>query len=170
MAFLTKPVTARRLAVTALLLAISLVLNYLESLLPFFVLLPGCKLGIANVVTLLTFSHFGAGYALLLGLLRSLLSAVFAGNISAFLYSGTGTVLSLAVMWLSGRLFAEKVSIIGRSMLGAAFFNVGQVAVCALVLLNAYVFLYLPFMLLIAPFCGLFTGILAQRTGGRIRF
>lgn len=170
MVFPTKRVTARKLAQMAILLAVSLVLNYLESLFPFFVLLPGCKLGIANVVTLLAYSHFGAGFALLLGLLRSFLGAVFAGNLSAILYSGAGTVLSLAAMQTSRHLFADRVSMIGRSMLGAAFFNVGQVAVCALVLSNAYVFLYLPLLLFIAPFCGLFTGMIAQRIGGSVSF
>lgn len=144
-------------------LAAGLVLGYLEGCLPIFSLMPGGKLGLANVATLLAFARFGPGTALFIGLLRCLLGAVFAGNPFAAVYGGAGTLLAVSAMSLCARVFPRSVSLVGRSMLGAFFFNLGQVAICALVLWSGYVFLYLPYLTLIAPVCGLLTGLAARQ-------
>ncbi len=154
---------AKRVAAAGLLLSVGLVLHYAEGMLPVFQILPGGRLGLANIATLLAFSWYGAGFALLVGLLRCCLTGVFAGAVTMIAYGGTGTLFSVAVMALAKRLFPRQISTVGRSMLGAFFYNVGQVAVCALVLENPYIFSYLPPLTLISAFCGLLTGIAASR-------
>jgi len=159
-----KPNAIKKMTAAAFLISTGLVLGYLESLLPALAVIPGGKLGIANVATLLAFSWLGPLYALLIGLLRCLLSAVFGSGISAFLYSGTGTLLSVSAMALCAFLSKKRVGVVGRSIFGAFFFNVGQVSVCALVLQNVYAFSYLPPLSLLSAFTGLATGILARQT------
>ncbi|MBR5235985.1 MAG: Gx transporter family protein [Clostridia bacterium] len=154
---------AKEIAAVGLLVSLGLVLHYAESILPFFQVLPGGRLGLANIVTLLAFSLSGTGTALLVGLLRCFLSGVFGGAVSSIIYSGFGTLFSVLAMWLAKRLLSQKVSTIGRSMLGAFFFNAAQVSVCAILLENTYVFSYLPPLTIVSAFCGLLTGICAKR-------
>ncbi len=165
MALHTKLNPSKRITTVALLLSVSLVLHYAESMIPVFQILPGGKIGLANLVTLLAFSWFGFGTALLVGLLRCALSSVFSGVLTMFLYSGVGTVFSLLTMWLFKRLFPEKVSVIGRSILGAFSFNLGQILVCSLVLESGHIFSYLPVLSFISAFSGLLTGVLTKRVG-----
>jgi len=153
-----------KMTASAFLVSAGLVLGYLEGLLPVLSFLPGGKLGVANVATLLAFSWLGAGGALLVGLLRCFLGALFGGGVTAFMYSGMGTLLSVAAMALCAKVFPVRVGLVGRSILGAFFFNVGQVFVSILVLQNVYVFLYLPPLSFVSAFTGLLTGILAKRT------
>ncbi len=160
--------STQRVTTAGILVSAGLVLHYVESLLPVFQILPGGKIGIANIVTLLAFSWHGAGFALLVGLLRCFLSSLFSGAVTSVLYSGVGTFGSIFIMALVKKLFPRQISAIGRSMLGAFSFNVGQIAVCAFVLENIYVFSYLPFLTVLAAICGLLTGIIASRTEGVI--
>lgn len=162
--FRIKGPAPKQIALAGVLTSIGLVLHYVESLMPVFQILPGGKLGLANIVTLVAFSWYGAGFALLVGLLRCFLSSIFSGAVTMFLYSGMGTLCSVFLMSSAKRLFPEKISTVGRSMLGAFAFNVGQVLVCALVLKNGYVFSYLPPLTILAAVCGLLTGIAAKRT------
>lgn len=155
---------ARRITVAGLLISCGLVLHYAESLIPVFQVIPSGKLGLANVVTLLAFSWYGAGFALLVGLLRCFLSSLFSGALTMMLYSGVGTIFSIMVMACLKRFFPKQISTVGRSMLGAFFFNVGQTAVCAAVLESVYVFSYLPVLTILAAVCGLLTGLAAKQT------
>ena len=164
MALSIKKQTAHYVASAGVFLSMGLVLHYAEGMLPVFQLLPGGRLGLANIATLLAYAQFGGGFALLIGLLRCFLTGVFAGSVTMIVYGGTGTLASLFIMWLTKRLLLQKVSVVGRSMLGAFFYNAAQVLVCALVLENAYVFLYLPSLTLVAAISGMLTGIAAERT------
>jgi len=158
-----KKLTARKITTLGLFVSVGLVLHYAESFVPGMGVLPGVRIGLANIVTLLAFFHYGAGFSLTVGLLRSLLGSLLGGTITAFLYSGAGTIGAVLVMLVSRRFFSGSVSLIGWSMLGAFAFNLAQVTVAALVLENAYMFMYLPPMAIFSAVSGLCTGLLATR-------
>ncbi|MBE7035861.1 MAG: Gx transporter family protein [Ruminococcaceae bacterium] len=160
----TKTMNAHKITTAGLLVSCGLVLHYAESLIPIFQVIPGGKLGLANVVTLLAFSWYDAGFALLVGLLRCFLSSLFSGTLTMMLYSGAGTLFSIMVMTCLKQFFSKQISTVGRSMLGAFFFNVGQTVVCAVVLENVLIFSYLPVLTILAAVCGLLTGIAAKQT------
>ena len=153
----------KKLTVFAMLLATGTVLNYIEAMIPIFNILPGAKLGIANVVTMLAMVWFGPFYALSLGVLRSALTGLMSGAITMLIYGGAGTLLSVGAMWIFSKLFKDKISMAGISMLGAFFFNIGQIAVAAAVIHNIQMFRYLPVLTLISTVSGLLTGIAAER-------
>lgn len=153
----------KKVAVVSVLLAVGLVLNLLEGLLPVFAVLPGAKLGLANVTTMVALVLFGPWTALLVGLLRTLLTGVLTGAVTMFAYGGTGTLLSVAAMTLLSKVFGNKISLIGQSMAGAFFFNVGQILVASLVVHNWNMFRYLPVLTLISTVCALLTGFIALR-------
>ena len=64
-------------AVFALFCALALVLGYFENLIPAFLVVPGGKIGLANIVTMVVFCLMGAKPALAFGVLRCFLSSVW---------------------------------------------------------------------------------------------
>lgn len=148
----------KQLALCALMTALALALSYVERFLPLQLLipLPGVKLGLANIVTLVALYLLKKRHAFAILLLRCFLGAVFGGGISGLAMSLTGGILALSVMALcqKGTLF----SIYGVSILGAACHNIGQI-LAAMVLMNSvYVAGYLPYLLLVALLTGTLTG------------
>jgi heptaprenyl diphosphate synthase len=84
---------------------------------------------------------------------------MFAG-VSGAIYSFAGGLLSLIMMLIFKRI--PDVSIIGVSIIGAVFHNVGQISVASLVIENRYIFFYLPVLLISAVITGIVTGIIAK--------
>lgn len=152
----------KKLTLLALLLATALILGYFENLIPAFIVIPGGKIGFANIVTMTVFCMFSFPEALLFGVVRSLLTAVLYSGISAFFYSAAGTLLSVLSMFLLKKLLKEKVSEIGLSITGAVFFNIGQLAVASFVLGTVQIFRYFPVMGILSCFAGLVTGYIAR--------
>lgn len=138
-------------------IALALALSYTERFIPLQLLipLPGVKLGLANVVTLVALYMFGWKQSLPIILIRCVLGSFF-GSLTGLLFSLTGGVLALAVMALCKML--PVFSVYGISILGAAAHNIGQI-LAAMVLMNSvYVCAYLPYLLLIGICTGLATG------------
>ena len=153
----------RKLTRLALLTAAALVLGYLEALLPPIVPgVPGIKLGLAN--TTLLYAHYllDAKSAWALAVMKVGLGALLYAGFGTALFSLAGAVLSLAAMLLVKRLGGENVSVLGVSVVGAAFHNVGQMLVFALVGSVRAALLYLPYLLAAAVVTGLLTGLAAR--------
>ena len=111
--------TAKNIALCAVLAALALGLSTLEGLFPISLLvpLPGVKLGLANIVTVFALYQLGAGAALAILLTRCLLGGLFAGNLSAMLFSVLGGLTAMLVMIFLRRL--PKLSVYGVSIGGA---------------------------------------------------
>lgn len=146
----------------ALLCALALVIGYFENLIPAFFVVPGGKIGLANVVTMAVFFLFRPAEALAFGALRSFLSAVLYNGFFAFFYSLVGTFFSVISMAAARKALHKRVSEIGLSIIGAAFYNFGQLALCAAVLESVQVFRYFPALLMLSAFAGAVTGFLAH--------
>ena len=148
----------KKLTLCALLIALALALSYTERFIPLqmVVPLPGVKLGLANIVTLIALYLMGSKYAFAVLIPRCILGAVFGGGITGLMFSLTGGLLAMLTM-----IFARKVSafsVYGVSILGAAAHNIGQI-LAAMVLMNSlYIGAYLPYLLIVALFTGFATG------------
>lgn len=150
---------AGKIARYGLLTGVMLVLGYVESLLPV-VGIPGIKLGLSNTVLLYALCLMGAKSAVLLAVLKVLLSGFLFGSPATMLYSAAGAALSLGGMMLLERV--PNVSIIGVSVAGAAFHNIGQCVVAALFVQARAVLAYLPILLVSAVVTGFVTGVAAK--------
>ena len=152
----------RRLALSAVMVALALGLSYMERFFPLQLLIPmpGVKLGLANIVSLVALYFLGARSALVILAMRCVLGAMFGGSISGLMYSLTGGLLSMAVMAAAHRL--PFLSVYGVSILGAAAHNIGQIAVSMAVLQSVYVLGYLPYLLGVALVTGMLTGTIAS--------
>ena len=151
----------KKLARLALLTAIALIIFVVEMRIPDLVLIPGVKLGLANIVTVYAIYHYSAKETSLIVLARILLGSVFGGNISAILYSVSGAFLCLSGMIILRRIIDEK-NIWICSILGAVLHNIGQTAAAIVVMKTTAVLSYLPFLLVSGCIAGAFTGICAQ--------
>ena len=149
----------RKLTVMAMMVALALVLSYVESLVPPFVAIPGVKVGLANIAVVFALYKLGAKAAAAISLVRVLAVSLLFGSGVSLLYSAAGALLSLAGMLLLKRVPA--FSLTGVSVLGGVLHNVGQIAVaCAMLETNALVY-YLPFLLLSGTIAGVAVGLIA---------
>lgn len=153
--------SVRWLTRMALLTAVAVVLGYIEHLIPMPGSIPGIKLGLANTVLLYAIYLLDAKNAFLLMVLKVGLSGLMYGGVSAMMFSFGGGLCSLVMMLLIKKL-GGGVSIIGVSVVGAVFHNVGQTAVAAFMVNTAALMGYVPFLLVAAVVTGVLTGIAAK--------
>ena len=146
--------SSRKCAVLGMLLAVALLCGYVESLIPFSFGIPGIKLGLANLVTVIALYRLGPKEALLISIARILLSGFLFGNMSAVVYSLAGGILSFLVMLFLKNVV--KLNILSVSGAGGIFHNLGQLFVAALVVENLNLLYYMSVLF----FAGLVTGLL----------
>lgn len=150
----------RKTAYLGMILSLALILSYVESLIPFYFGVPGVKLGLPNLVIVVTLYCIGAKEALAVSVLRILLAGFLFGNPFSILYSLSGGMLSFAVMFLFKR--TKKFHPISVSVMGGIFHNIGQICIAAAVVENYNIFFYLPVLLLAGFLTGFVIGILSQ--------
>lgn len=146
----------------SLIVAQALVLHVLEGMIPVPIGIPGAKLGLANIFTIISLYILGFKSTLLVVVLRVALSTMFGGSLSSFLFSVSGGLLSLMAMAMVKNTLKTKVSIIGVSGAGAVSHNIGQLAVASMIVGNLKVLLYLPVLTFIGIGTGIFIGIAAN--------
>ena len=98
--------SAKRLAELAVLTAVSLIVFIIELQIPNPFPVPGIKLGLANIITVYAVYHYKPYEVVLIVAVRLLLGSIFSGNISALLYSASGSALCLIGMLLLRRVIA----------------------------------------------------------------
>ena len=133
---------SKRVAKCGLLIALAMVFSYVEVLIPFNFGIPGIKLGLANLIVVVGFYSMKTTDVIAVSLVRIFLSGLLFGNLMSILYSLSGGILSIIVMLLLKRL--HKFSIVGVSIAGGVFHNIGQIIVAMLILENFAVAVYLP--------------------------
>lgn len=149
-----------RLSIIAMLLAVAIVLSYLESFIPIWI--PGVKLGLANVIILIMLYEFKFYEAGIVDILKILVVALIRGTFMSptFFMSLSGGILSYIVMLLFSRI--KVFSIIGVSVLGSISHGVGQIAVAIIIMSTQAVAYYLPFILLLSLGTGILSGFIAK--------
>ena len=143
-----------------MLTAFAFVFSYIESLLPINLGVPGIKLGLANLVIIVTLYTIGIKAACTLSLVRIVLTGFTFGNPVSMIYSLAGGILSLVIMILAKR--SKTFSVTGVSVLGGVFHNFGQIMVAAVVVEMASLFYYLPVLILSGTIAGVAIGMLAS--------
>ena len=120
-----------RVAYFGVFTALALIFSYVESLIPIQLGIPGVKLGLANLIIVIALYKMRLSEVFLLSIVRILLSGFLFGNYFSILYSLAGGLLSLAVMALLKK--TGDFSVMGISMAGGVFHNVGQLVVAMMV-------------------------------------
>lgn len=139
--------------------AVCLIIGYIESLVNLSFIAPGVKLGLSNSVCLLLVYRADIKGAFAVNIARILLSALLFGSPVSLAFSLCGGIASLLAVSLVSR--CKSVSEIGASILGGAVHNVFQ-CLAAVVFVGAGVLYYLPLLLPIGAVCGGLTGMLVK--------
>lgn len=149
---------ARKVALYGILIALAMVMSFVESLIPVPIPVPGVKLGLANLVTVTGLYLVGIPGTVCVTVLRVILVGFSFGNPYSMIYGLSGSILSLFVMALAKkhRWFSQ----VGISILGGVFHNIGQITFAAVIVRTAGVFVYLPTLLLAGSIAGTVIGIL----------
>ena len=147
--------------------ALAILMGYVEMMFPMPIPIPGVKLGLANVVVIIMMYFMDVKGAFFISLIRVFLSGLLFAGFAGLLYSLAGAMLSFAVMALLKK--TVKFSIIGVSLAGGVFHNVGQVAVAAMVVENVKMAYYLPFLLVSGVVTGIVIGIVAKTALGYLK-
>lgn len=154
----------RKMVLLSILISQALVLHIVERAIPVPIPVPGVKLGLANIISLFTIIVFGYKEAIIVVLLRTLLGSLFGGGFSSFLYSLAGGLLSTTVMAFMYIKHKNIFSIVTISTIGAISHNIGQLVVASIVISNAYLFYYLPVILISGVITGVMIGLTVQFT------
>ncbi len=148
----------RKMTTMALLFALAMVLSFAESsIMPFFALPPGVKLGLANIVVMYCMVYLGFSSAVQLSVLKGFFAFLTRGA-TAGLLSLLGSVFSVCVMFALKKTLKEKVNYYTLSVFGALFHNVGQLTGVSLIFGTAFAMYYLPILAVSAVVMGLVTG------------
>lgn len=152
----------KQMMIASLFISLAVVLGFVESMIPTPYLIAGAKLGLANIITITTLKFLSRKEALVILLIRVILSAVLFSGFSGFLYSLTGGVLSFICMAFVMDLHLKDVSLVGISVIGATMHNLGQVMVASVLFSNLAIISYLPILMMTGIFTGIFIGLLAN--------
>jgi heptaprenyl diphosphate synthase len=139
------------------------VLHGIEGGIPLPFVIPGVKLGLANIITLVALVMLGVPFALAVALMRTLLGALLViGFGPTFLMSLSGALLSWAVMSLLYRGLGKHLSLVGISVAGAVAHIAAQLTVAALILKHPGTMMLFPVLMVSAVITGILVGITAK--------
>ncbi|HBT48693.1 MAG: Heptaprenyl diphosphate synthase component I [Caldanaerobacter subterraneus] len=152
----------KKMVFLAILVANSLILYIIEGMLPVPFIAPGAKLGLANIITIVSLYLFGLFDTFVVLIVRILLATFFASSPSTLFYSIGGGLLSLFAMHFVKSIGKSNISEVGVSVVGAVFHNIGQMLVASLIVQNIKIMIYLPVLMIAGIGTGVFVGLSAK--------
>ena len=152
---------SKKVARMGVFIALAMIFSYIEVLIPFNFGIPGVKLGIANIVTVTSLYVFSTGEAFGISVIRIVLMGILFGNGMSLLYSLAGGLLSFLAMWLGKK--TNWFSVMGVSVAGGVFHNVGQILAVMFVMKNNVFVAYLPVLFVAGVVTGYLIGLLANK-------
>lgn len=153
----TKYFSARRIATLSVLTAMGLIMFMVESLFPPLIL-PGAKMGLSNIFSLLALFLLGPIDAVVLVVVRVVLGSMFTGNMSTLMYSLSAGLVSVIVSSILVEFAYPKVSIVAISIVAAVLHNLTQNVVFCLVSNTPQMFSYMPWLALLGVLAGIIVG------------
>ena len=164
---LGKKLTTRQLVTLSALIAVAMILSYVESMIPAFVAVPGVKVGLSNIATVFALYALGWPYAICVSVVRVFLSALLFGNFVSLIYSLSGAALALIVMILLKKF--DKFSSIGISVAGGVCHNAGQIIAACIVMETTAIAIYIIPLIISGTIAGVVIGLVAGNLVERVR-
>lgn len=149
--------TAKKIATLAVFTTLSLITFIIENQFPP-MFIPGARMGLANIFSFAALIMYSPIEAFLIVAIRCGLGAVYAGNVSALLYSFTGGVVSMAVSSVLMYTIYPRISVTAVSVTAAVCHNVTQNVVFVLMSGTVNMFVNLPYLVLLGIASGAIVG------------
>lgn len=149
--------TAKKIAVLAVFTALSLIAFIIENQFPP-MFIPGARMGLANIFSFAALIMYSPIEAFIIVAIRTGLGAVYAGNVSALLYSFTGGVVSMTVSSVLMYTLYPRISVMSVSVLAAVSHNITQNIVFVFISGTALTLGYMPYLVLIGVLSGAIVG------------
>ena len=125
--------------------ALALIFSYVEAIIPYSPGVPGIKLGIANIVTVIALYKFGPKDAAAVSIIRIVIAGLLFNGLFGMLYSLAGAAVSLIGMILLKK--TDLFSVVGVSMAAGVLHNLGQLLMAAALISDLRIFFYFPVLL-----------------------
>jgi heptaprenyl diphosphate synthase len=159
-------ISTGKITTYGMLVALALIMSYVEAQIPAFVAVPGMKLGLTNIVVVVALYLLGAKSAMFINVIRIILVSLLFGNTMSFAFSIAGGMLSTIIMIILKK--TNKFSTVGVSAAGGITHNIGQILVAILLLHTGAIAWYLPILWISGIFSGIIIGIIAGIITSRI--
>lgn len=147
----------KRLVYCAMLVAVGMMLSWIETVIPIDFGIAGVKLGLANMAVLVALYILGIKYAFAVSIVRIILSSTLFSGVLPMLYSLAGGVLSLAGMALLKKTC--KFGVVGVSACGGVLHNFGQVIVAICFFEIKEIIFYMPLLAVSGVITGVLIGV-----------
>ena len=158
---------SKKVAMTGMFVALAMIFSYVEVLIPINLGIPGMKLGLANLVVVVTLYVLGVKTAFAVSIIRILLVSMTFGSLSAMLYSMAGGLLSFGGMVLLKKV--PDLSVVGVSVAGGVLHNAGQVMVAMAVVENVMLVSYFPPLMIAGTITGALIGMVSSKVIPRVK-
>ena len=158
----------KKISTYGFILALALIFSYIEFLIPIPIGIPGIKLGLANSVIVILLYRQDIKEAAMVSLMRVVLMGILFGNFSMMIYSLAGAIVSLISM--CGIKRVKCFSMVGVSIVGGVFHNIGQLLIAMLVLETTMLGYYFPVLLISGCVTGAVIGMIGSEIMKRMKF
>lgn len=158
--------TTQKIALRGLLVAVAMVLSWVEAQVPVFFAVPGIKLGLTNLVVLVALYCLSEKDGMVINIVRIVLVGCTFGNMFSLVYSIAGGALSGFTMIVMKRL--GRFDITAVSVAGGIMHNVGQILVAMVVLETSSLLYYLPVLWISGIAAGLLVGLAGKAVVRRL--
>lgn len=163
---MTQTKNVQKMTLLGFLLAVSMILSYVESQIPFFFGVPGMKLGLPNMAVVMILYLYGWKEGLVVNVLRIVLTGFLFGNLSMILFSLSGAAASFVMMLVLKK--TDLFDITGVSMGGGWAHNIGQILVAMFVVKTSGMLYYLPVLAVAGLVTGFLNAVIARQVIPRV--
>ncbi len=153
---------SKRYAIIIILVCNGILISFLESFIPIPIPIPGVKLGLGNIVTMIAIAFLGWRDVFFIVTIRCFVVAILTRGVTMLPFSLSGGIFSALVMILLYKKFFKFFRIKGISMAGAIVHSTAQLVVASLLLGELVVMYYLPVLLVSSVITGFITGSVTQ--------
>ena len=157
----------KKIANSALMIALAMILSFVESQIPSFFPIPGIKLGLANIAVIFALYRLSIKDAIVVSLIRVVVVSTLFGTSLTLAYSLSGAVLSLLIMVLLKK--SDRFSIVGVSVAGGISHNIGQIIMAIILMHNSVISYYLPFLIISGIVTGVVIGLVSAKIVERVK-
>lgn len=155
-----------KICILGIMIGLSMIFSYLETMINIIPSVPGFKIGLANICVLFCLYKYSAKDAFIVLIFRVILVGNIFTSPAAMLYSLSGALLSLFIMIALKKL--NMFSVYAISTAGGVCHNIGQLFMAVIILNTKAVFSYLPFLIIFGSVSGFLMGVISKEIINRI--